>query len=341
MFLIIRAQDILLNCLRNHHLEEKRAVHIQKEPNLYRRRLQHTVCGFVVNLLGVWREPTLFYLRWLYGMKLFPINLSRRATAYKRPNKTMRKLFFILCMAICSVCLTSCGGGDDNGPSGSISNPTLNKSSITLYVDETSTLTYSGGDCTWKSENALVASVANGVVTGKHVGETTIYANSLACKVIVKPRYTSFTEPYLGWGASQATVKNNMSGYTLKSSSTTSLQYNGKGSINSYIYNFTDGSLSSCAFYSYPTYMYSLSDYLNERYVVYKVDEDKKNIYFLSVDGKNMIAFALRSTSDLIVVYVPVSSSSTSSKSTSVDEKEQAVQALESQLQELVNSINN
>ena len=264
--------------------------------------------------------------------------------AYKRPNKTMRKLFFILCMAICSVCLTSCGGGDDNGPSGSISNPTLNKSSITLYVDETSTLTYSGGDCTWKSENALVASVANGVVTGKHVGETTIYANSLACKVTVKPRYTSFTEPYMGWGASQATVKSYMSGYTLYSSSTTQPQllYNGKGNVYKYAYSFTDGVLSSSGFYAYPTYMQLLSDYLSERYVVYKVDDTKNIIYFLSIDGKYMIAYTLTSSSNyLMVIYVPVSSSSTSSKSTSEDEKEQAVQALDSQLQELVNSINN
>jgi len=34
------------------------------------RRLFHIICRFVVNLLGVWREPALFYLRWLCGVKL-------------------------------------------------------------------------------------------------------------------------------------------------------------------------------------------------------------------------------------------------------------------------------
>lgn len=35
-----------------------------------------------------------------------------------KTNKTMRKLFFILCMAICSVCLTSCGDDDKGSSSG-------------------------------------------------------------------------------------------------------------------------------------------------------------------------------------------------------------------------------
>ena len=64
-------------------------------------------------------------------------------------------------------CILSCSKNDNKEPS-------INKTRITLYVDETEKLTYSGNDeCTWFSDNKRIADVNKGVVTANHVGTTT------------------------------------------------------------------------------------------------------------------------------------------------------------------------
>ena len=74
-------------------------------------------------------------------------------------------------------CILSCSKNDNKEPS-------INKTRITLYVDETEKLTYSGNDeCTWFSDNKRIADVNKGVVTANHVGTTTIHANNLTCEV--------------------------------------------------------------------------------------------------------------------------------------------------------------
>ena len=184
-------------------------------------------------------------------------------------KKTSVSLFL---MAIISLAVISCGGdSSDNTPS-------LNKSSITLYVDETEILTYSGGDCSWWSDNDLIATVENGTVTGKHVGETIIHAKDKTCTVTVKAKYNSYTEPYMNWGASQSTIESFMSGYTLRSSSSTSLIYDGKGKVLSYGYTFESNALKASAFLV-SLYNTDLVDFLTERYVVAKVEEESSSEY--------------------------------------------------------------
>lgn len=80
------------------------------------------------------------------------------------------------------------------------------------------TLSYGGGECTWSSDQPLIAEVDNnGNVTANRVGITNIKANGDICKVTVNPNYTTYEEPYLKFGASMNEVKNAMSGYTLSS----------------------------------------------------------------------------------------------------------------------------
>lgn len=210
----------------------------------------------------------------------------------------MKKLPTMTLALAAIVCMLSCSKDDSKEPS-------LNKTKITLYVDETEKLTYSGNDeCTWSSDNKRVADVNNGVVTANHVGTTTIHANNLACEVIVKPRYTSFTEPYLEFGSSKSEVKSQMSGYTLKSEDNTMLTYYGKGNVDNYGYQFKYGALEMSAFYTELSCSLSLSDFLLERYLVFDSEKSStERIYTLvSVDLKMFIQFRV-GTYGCIVMY--------------------------------------
>lgn len=210
----------------------------------------------------------------------------------------------LLLMAIIGFSVMSCGGdSSDNTPS-------LNKTSITLYVDETEILTYSGGDCSWWSDNDLIATVDNGTVTGKHVGETIIHAKDKTCTVTVKAKYNSYTEPCMEWGASQSRIESLMSGYTLRSSSSTSLIYEGKGKVVAYGYSFESNALKASTF-AVSLYNTDLLDFLTERYVVAKVEEESSSeywVYMASVDEKMIVGLNVTKTG-CIVVYMPVSSS--------------------------------
>lgn len=210
----------------------------------------------------------------------------------------MRKLLSMMLALAAIACILSCSKNDNKEPS-------INKTRITLYVDETEKLTYSGNDeCTWFSDNKRIADVNKGVVTANHVGTTTIHANNLTCEVVVKPRYTSFTEPYLEFGSSKSEVKSQMSGYTLKSEDNTMLTYYGKGNVDNYGYQFKNGSLEMSALYTSASYALSLSDYLLERYIVFDTEKSStERIYTLvSVDLKMFVQFRV-GTYGCIVMY--------------------------------------
>lgn len=186
--------------------------------------------------------------------------------------------------------------------------PTLDKTSITLYVDETSQLKYSGKECIWSSENSLIASVKDGLVKGEHVGSTIIRANNLTCQVTVKPKYTGVYEPYIVWGASQSSVKSYMTGYTLKESSSTKLTYNGKGFVNAYQYTFENGKLKGSSILLPLSYSTTFLEFLAERYLI---GGHADNIYsFYTLDSSTIILFTLESYG-MVVVYTANNSSNT------------------------------
>lgn len=218
------------------------------------------------------------------------------------------KLFSLMLILATTVCITSCSSDDGDGQAPA----TLDKTIITLYVDESSTITYSGGKCEWSSDNDLVAEVENGIVTAKHVGTTTIHANNLVCSVIVKPKYTTYVEPYTDWGASISTIKSKMSGYTFKGTSESETlgqmyTYEGKGKVQAYVYGFKNGELTSSCLYVSLLNSTNLSDFLLERYIVIDISEKAKNdymIYMLTVDMKTLVVMNL-STSGALVLYSP------------------------------------
>lgn len=183
--------------------------------------------------------------------------------------------------------------------------PTLDKSSITLYVDETSTLTYSGAECKWSTDNYLIAEVNNGKITAKHVGTTIIHANNLTCTVIVKPRYNTYIEPYQNFGCSKTEVKNKMSAYNIKSDNGTTIVYYGKGKIDQYGYTFENDKLKSSSFYITLDNSVELAEFMLERYWVIETEKTGNNSYYFSFGSVDLktVAFMQLNSSGAIVMY--------------------------------------
>ncbi len=205
--------------------------------------------------------------------------------------KINKYVFFV--STLCCVFVSSCGSGDDNNPQ----EGSLEKTSITLYVEETAHLTYSGGKCMWSSDNDLIAKVENGTVTGEHVGTTTIHANNAICTVTVKSKYNDFVEPYRVWGASIATVKNVMSSFTLQQQSLTLLMYEGLNKVDNYVYNFNITGLYYCTMVVNYSYNDALVRYLNDRYVLVSYDYDKLEGVMVSPDKSIWVVSSVNDSS--------------------------------------------
>lgn len=115
----------------------------------------------------------------------------------------MKKILFLLAMLPMLV-FTACSDDDENSLS-------LDKSEISLYYEDEIKLIASD-NVTWSSEDEFVAKVSsNGIVEGGHVGKTFIVASNGAetvkCAVEVKPKYNTFVEPVLDFGANKADIK--------------------------------------------------------------------------------------------------------------------------------------
>jgi len=91
----------------------------------------------------------------------------------------------------------------------------LNKEAVTLTSSGTFQLSIEGGAAetfSYVSDNSLVATIdANGLITGKRVGKTTIKVSgnnfSGACTVSISPLYNTFIEPITQFGISKNEVK--------------------------------------------------------------------------------------------------------------------------------------
>ena len=213
------------------------------------------------------------------------------------------KLFSALTLLVLLSVLSSCSKNTSSEPD---TLPTINKEELMLTVNNKERLIYSGSECKWRSVEPLIASVDDiGLVTANRVGSTTIYANTLKCKVTVKPKYTMYDEPLVKWGITKSELQKEVN-YKLDSSDNTTLTYEGKGRVFAYIYDFDNGKLSGSSMGILTTYTDYLIDFLKERYVFIGYDIDEYTIYFRSIDNKTVGGIVVN-TSYWIVVYVPSS----------------------------------
>lgn len=205
----------------------------------------------------------------------------------------MKKFIFPLVLAFAAtLCFSSCSEDDKDEPS-------ITPKSLSLTAGQTETLTYSGGSCTWTSDEPLIASVGTttGKVTAERVGTTLIRANEATCEVTVEPQYTAIVEPLMNWNASQNSVISTMSKsyteYELLQQTSTQISYydpTANRKVFMYIYLFENNKMTASSFATMGSnnsdYM---TEYLIERYVPIDVDEENAMVYCMSIDQKTLV----------------------------------------------------
>ena len=120
-------------------------------------------------------------------------------------KKTFR-LVGLMLLAVVSYGLTACGSNDDDDAGISVT-----PSNVSMYYEDTKQLKAEGAT-SWLSNDEFVAKVAqNGLLTGMHVGTTTIVASNGkskgTCEVTITPKYSLFDMPLLNWGASKSSIE--------------------------------------------------------------------------------------------------------------------------------------
>lgn len=208
----------------------------------------------------------------------------------------MKNLLTIAAIATLLLAFPSCKKDNNQG---------LNKDKIDMLPGETYRLTYDAGECVWSSQQPLIASVEDGLVTAHLVGNTTIYANEATCSVTVEPRYNTFREPLYGSDVTVKDVEKYMSDYTLLGESDAEegiYCYISKDESSIYAYSFNGPVLE----FSYVLLLdVNLDDiilFLEERYV--PLDEELTGAY-LTVDQQTMVG-VLDDIGENMVAYINV-----------------------------------
>ena len=194
----------------------------------------------------------------------------------------MKKVFSLMLLLATMLTFAACGGDDEPD------NTKLSKTAYSMYHEDTQTIEGTNvTDLVWESDNEFVATVKNSAITGQYVGKTSVKSatKNLSFTVEVKPRYNTYEEPYLEWGASKSAIKAKYG--TPKSEDTYSLLYqtsNPNAPIMLYV--FENGKMATCGVVCKISTAYQLGDFLVERYVPVKVDVDNYSATLIHCYGK-------------------------------------------------------
>lgn len=224
--------------------------------------------------------------------------------------KQLKYLSLMLLCAAMSLSFTSCSDDEDDTQH-------LSQNELSLIAGQSAKLIYNG-DCTWVSDEPLIAEVDNnGNVTANRVGETTIWANNESCKVKVSPKYNTYMEPCIDWGASESEVTNFMNGYENLGKNGNTLGFGDLENEIVYMYIFENNSLSTSAIgANFISKGEEITDFLLERYVVIDVDESSYTAYMASIDKKIAVAVSLIASNGLMMVmYMPFDVNSVNTRS--------------------------
>ncbi len=242
--------------------------------------------------------------------------------------ETKKKCFtrsaFIWSFAVVFILASCSGSGDDEKFS-------INKNKLTLHYEETEQLTASES-AEWISENDFVAGVSSdGLVEGGHVGKTNIVATaaggSAVCEVEITPVYSTYIEPFLGFGASKETVKSKET-RDLKTEDSTYLVYKGENSlVNSVLYSFDDSGKLKFALVGVSMACASEAmKFLLERYL--PIGEKDDTFYFINGNPDDCtigVGLSLQQ-SYILIMYIP--NPSTNTKSGSCDRLKEEMECL-------------
>lgn len=174
----------------------------------------------------------------------------------------MRKILFLVTTVIT---MAGCSSSDE-------SKLTLSTNHVSLYSEETETITASD-KATWSSDDEFVASVNNnGTISGEHVGTTVVTAASNngqgKCTVEVKAKYNTYTDPIFEFEASKSTIKTKEK-RTLDDEKEESLLFKPeKSTIGGVGYLFKNGKMNAIAVNVKTSSALEATKFLIERYLV-------------------------------------------------------------------------
>jgi len=207
-----------------------------------------------------------------------------------------------------SLTFAACGSDDNDG----------GFDDVTLNAGETYTIP-SGSSVTWTSANEYIATVENGVVTAKRVGDVRITSSKGSFTVTVNPTVTLYREPLLEWGATKSRVKSYMSGYELYKEEDDALYYNGKNNEMYQCYDFEDSRLNIDMIIVPLASVSSekMATYLSERYLYMgtTTEESVTAYVFYTLDKKTGIVLTAGKYNDSamwLIGYTKITDSSSS-----------------------------
>lgn len=202
----------------------------------------------------------------------------------------MKKIFIGL--AIClPLVMSACSNDDDAAENAWQSS---SPASLTLKVGETGSVAVTGTGSTYQSSDEFVATVStDGTVTGRHVGETQIYAAPHTFNVTVTGIEKSNLEVVTTWDAKQETVKKEHQGGQQETGPENTLYYTNIDEEGAKaMYHFTGPQLKAVNLLVPAAQAQSYIRYLQERYqVATPSDED-----FTPVIGYNAQTYPKAST---------------------------------------------
>lgn len=177
------------------------------------------------------------------------------------------KKFFLL--AFLPLALVACSSGDNEDGS-------LKQSSYSVNYDESIAFDNPGS---LAIENTFIASYADGMITGRHIGKTTaIYDGKQRLTITVNETIHYLDWPVTEWGASQTIVKNlQKSGVIDGESDDKTLFFAVKsGSKTKYLfgYNFKEGKLSASILILPVNEVNTIVPWLKQKYYVALTGDD-------------------------------------------------------------------
>lgn len=228
--------------------------------------------------------------------------------------KTTSSICALLALSVMSFSACSDDDGDDE------KSFTVTPSSVTFrHGDEVQLATSDNTQVTWSVLDDYYAKVDdNGKLTALHVGATVAKATDskgkfVAVPVAVVPKYLTYAEPYLNWGASKSEVKDKER-RTLDREDDDNLFYTGDNFILGYV--FKDGALSGAVIMLKSYDLEEVVEFLGERYWYL----GKKDKMYLFSDERNVaLGVQLRSLTTIAITYVPYTASN---KALSLDDFE-------------------
>lgn len=165
---------------------------------------------------------------------------------------------------------------------------TLSKTNYVMYHDDRNAIEGTNVEnTTWSSDNEYVATIENNTIVGQYVGKTVVKSanKKQSFSVEVKPKYHTYEEPCLDWGATKSDI---IAKYGSPLAETEDVIGYKTSNPNAplMMFTFKNGKLSASAVTCKISVAYQLTDFLMERYLPIDVDASNYSATLVHCVGK-------------------------------------------------------